>query len=193
MKNGILEFLGGAFLFTALSYATGKAYYNGFFRSINVEPALVDLAIDQIFFEGGRQLVSIFSMYLIPVFIFVGFSLLVSFFASISIRKRFVNRSGDILGVCSQIKGLFLIVFFVWFANFAFNSAVKSGEEVGANNKCLLVTVHSTASKEKQSGCLVYKTADNIWLKYTTGDGINVSIFPRDNFYRVDVAKKTDP
>lgn len=56
MKNGILEFLGGAFLFTALSYATGKAYYNGFFRSINVEPALVDLAIDQIFLRVAGNL-----------------------------------------------------------------------------------------------------------------------------------------
>ena len=186
MRNGLLEFLGGTFLFTAITYATGKGYYNSYFRRINVEPSLIDLTIDQIFFEGGRQLVAIFTEYLLPVFLLVVFYLVLSLFVSLFVRKKADKYAEDILGKCSQFKGLLHMVFFVWFSNFAFNSAMKSGEDIGAKSKCLVVTVYSNEGKDKQIGCLVYKTVDNVWVKYPTKNGFNVSIFPRDNFYRVD-------
>lgn len=187
MKSSLLEFFGGAFIFTALTYSTGKGYFNSYFRKISVDPSLVDLSVDQIFFEGGRQITLLLSESLVVFFTAAIFYLIFSFVLSFVIRRKV---SGDyheeIFGRLSSFKGLLLIGLFVWFSNFSFNSAMKSGEAVATKAGCIIVTVHSSDKNGEQSGCLVYKTVDNIWVKYSVKEQVMISIFPRDNFYRVD-------
>lgn len=187
MRSGLLEFLGGTFIFTALTYSTGKGYFNSYFRRISVDPSLVDLSVDQIFFEGGRQITLILNDSLFVSMVMVVFYLVLSLAFSIVIKRRVsADYHEAIFGKLSSLKGVLLVGFFVWFSNFSFNSAIRSGEMVASKTGCIAVTVRSTQKDEVQSGCLVYKTIDNIWVKYKVKDMVMVSIFPRDNFYRVD-------
>lgn len=191
MKSNILEILGGAFIFTALTYSTGKGYFNSYFREISVDPTLIDMAIDQIFFEGGRQLVSIINEHLASISISLILYVLICRIASELIKNKFgINRASDISSTLSAIKNILLVGFFVWFSNYSFNSAISSGREAGSKGRCIPAIMHTTSDSGAVSGCLVHKTVDNIWIKHESNGEIVISIFPRDNFYRLDTAPR---
>ncbi|EKT4453960.1 MULTISPECIES: hypothetical protein [unclassified Pseudomonas] len=186
VRNGILEFVGGAFLLTAITYASGRGYFNGYFRSVRVDPAFVDVAVDQIFFEGGREIIKVVSPVAYPLLFFVVASVLLALLGTLYLKKIASARAENLLLACSQLKGIFLLVGIVWFSNYLFNSAMKSGGEVAATNGCNFVVVHVN-DKDSQTGCLIYKSVDNIWVRYETEESEYVSVFPRDNFYRADM------
>ncbi|EKT4554322.1 Uncharacterised protein [Pseudomonas putida] len=186
MRNGILEFVGGAFLLTAITYASGRGYFNGYFRSVRVDPAFVDVAVDQIFFEGGREIIKVVSPVAYPFLFFVVASVLSALLGTLYLKKIASARAENLLLACSQLKGIFLLVGIVWFSNYLFNSAMKSGGEVAVTNGCNFVVVHVN-DKDSQTGCLIYKSVDNIWVRYETEESEYVSVFPRDNFYRADM------
>ncbi len=186
MRNGILEFVGGAFLLTAITYASGRGYFNGYFRSVRVDPAFVDVAVDQIFFEGGREIIKVVSPVAYPLLFFVVASVLLALLGTLYLKKIASARAENLLLACSQLKGIFLLVGIVWFSNYLFNSAMKSGGEVAVTNGCNFVVVHVN-DKDSQTGCLIYKSVDNIWVRYETEESEYVSVFPRDNFYRADM------
>ncbi|MEN5110497.1 hypothetical protein ABE521_16785 [Pseudomonas sp. TWI672] len=186
VRNGILEFVGGAFLLTAITYASGRGYFNGYFRSVRVDPAFVDVAVDQIFFEGGREIIKVVSPVAYPLLFFVVASVLLALLGTLYLKKIASARAENLLLACSQLKGIFLLVGIVWFSNYLFNSAMKSGGEVAATNGCNFVVVHVN-DKDSQTGCLIYKSVDNIWVRYETEESEYVSVFPKDNFYRADM------
>ncbi|QXI38790.1 hypothetical protein [Pseudomonas xantholysinigenes] len=186
VRNGILEFVGGAFLLTAITYASGRGYFNGYFRSVRVDPAFVDVAVDQIFFEGGREIIKVVSPVAYPLLFFVVASVLLALLGTLYLKKIASARAENLLLACSQLKGIFFLVGIVWFSNYLFNSAMKSGGEVAATNGCNFVVVHVN-DKDSQTGCLIYKSVDNIWVRYETEESEYVSVFPRDNFYRADM------
>ncbi|MBA6139379.1 MULTISPECIES: hypothetical protein [Pseudomonas] len=186
VRNGILEFVGGAFLLTAITYASGRGYFNGYFRSVRVDPAFVDVAVDQIFFEGGREIIKVVSPVAYPLLFFVVASVLLALLGTLYLKKIASARAENLLLACSQLKGIFLLVGIVWFSNYLFNSAMKSGGEVAATNGCNFVVVHVN-DKDSQTGCLIYKSVDNIWVRYETEGSEYVSVFPRDNFSRADM------
>ncbi|WP_409277574.1 hypothetical protein [Pseudomonas defluvii] len=186
VKSGILEFVGGAFLLTAITYASGRGYFNGYFRSVRVDPAFVDVAVDQIFFEGGREIIKVVSPVAYPLLFFVVVSVLLALLGTLYLKRVASERAENLLLACSQLKGIILLVGIVWFSNYLFNSAMKSGGEVAAANGCNFVVVHVN-DKDSQTGCLIYKSVDNIWVRYETDESEYVSVFPRDNFYRADM------
>lgn len=186
MRNGILEFVGGAFLLTAITYASGRGYFNGYFRSMRVDPTFVDVAVDQIFFEGGREIIKIVSPIVYHLLFFIVLYVLMALLGTLYLKRVASERSENLLLACTQLKGVFLLVSIVLFSNYLFNSAMKSGGEVAGNNGCNFVVVHVN-DNESQTGCLVYKSVDNIWLRYTVDGSMYVSVFPRDNFYRADM------
>lgn len=186
MRNGFLEFVGGAFLLTAMTYASGRGYFNSYFRSMNVDPGFVDVAVDQVFFEGGREIIKVVSPVIYQVLFFVVIYGLLALVGTLYLKRVASERSENLLLACSQLKGVVLLVSTIWFSNYLFNSAMISGREVAATNGCNFVVVHVNDS-ESQTGCLIYKSVDNIWVRYKSEDYEYVSVFPRDNFYRADM------
>lgn len=191
VRSGILEFVGGAFLLTAITYASGRGYFNGYFRSMNVDPAFVDVAVDQIFFEGGREIIKVVSPVVYPLLFFVVLYVLLALLGTMYLKRVASERSENLLLACSQLKGVLLLVSIVWFSNYLFNSAMKSGGEVAASNGCNFVVVHVN-DNESQTGCLIYKSVDNIWVRYKVDGSEYVSVFPRDNFHRADMKVRTE-
>jgi hypothetical protein len=189
VRNGILEFVGGAFLLTAITYASGRGYFNSYFRSMAIDPAFVDVAVDQIFFEGGREIIKVISPIVYQLLFFVVIYVLLALVGTLYLKRVASERSENLLLACGQLKGVFLLVFIVWFSNYLFGSAMKSGEEVAGYSGCNLVVVHVN-DNDSQAGCLIYKSVDNIWVRYASGGSVYVSVFPRDNFYRADLKVK---
>lgn len=191
MRGSVLELFGGAFIFTAITYSTGKAYFNSYFRTISIEPSLIDLSIDQIFFEGGRQLVSLLTSSLLEVLVISLAYLAARTITSATIERNLSTTNAETTKkILSSMKNISLTVFFLWFSTYTFNSAIASGKIAGSEAGCIPATVYTTSENIETMGCLVHKTIDNVWIKYKKNGETLTSIFPRDNFYKIETGPR---
>ncbi|MCM2377835.1 hypothetical protein [Pseudomonas marginalis] len=167
MKSNIVEVAGGTFVVTAVSYATGIAYYNAFFRKLNANPDLFSVPLERILFEGGRQLLAIVFQ---PIMVFILAML------AATIVNMVLNRLGCVLfnRISESVKHsalwasfgrfswayIFLIMSIV--TSFSFGTGKEAGERYAQTTECTAASVKTESST--LSGCVVYKTDAEIWL-----------------------------
>lgn len=190
MKSNIIEVAGGTFVVTAISYATGIAYYNAFFRNLNGNPDLFSVSLDRILFEGGRQLLAIAFQ---PALIFIGITL------SASILNFALNKLGvdyfskkatsimtsSIWASINRFSWAYIFLAMSIITGYSFGSGREAGERYAQSSECTVASVKT--EKKTFSGCLVYKTDTEIWLITTQNNEKLLINIPNDKYLTMEI------
>lgn len=190
MRSNIVEIAGGTFVVTAISYATGIAYYNAFFRSINGNPDLFSVSLERVLFEGGRQL-----LYLAfkPILLLAVVAMVLAVIHTV-LKKYNINVLSKIAGAVSGspigktfsfFSWAYLFIFMALITSISFDSGRAAGEKYGAEASCLRSKV--VTEKKVIIGCLLYKADTEVWIA-THDDGNKVLLnIPNDKYLSITV------
>lgn len=190
MRSNIIEVAGGTFVVTAISYATGIAYYNAFFRNLNGNPDLFSVSLDRILFEGGRQLLAIaFQPVLFFIAITLSASLLnlvltklgVDFFS----RKATSIKNSSIWASVTRFSWAYLFLAMSIITGFSFGSGKEAGERYAQATGCTAASVKT--EKKTFSGCVVYKTDTEIWLITVQNNEKLLVNIPSDKYLTMEI------
>ena len=190
MRSNIVDVAGGTFVVTAISYATGIAYYNAFFRSINGKPDIFSVSLERVLFEGGRQLLHI-AFY--PVLYLVMATLCIAMLRTILRRSGVSWLDRAIEAVKNSTLGatvsafswayIFLIICFI--TTYSFESGRAAGSAYGENSTCVDSKVVTEAGTT--NGCLLYKSDSEVWLGIKEqGKSVLLNI-PNDKYLSIKV------
>ncbi|MEN5029143.1 hypothetical protein [Pseudomonas sp. Ps21-P2] len=190
MKSNIVEVAGGSFIVTGISYATGIAYYNAFFRSMNGNPDLFTVSPERVLFEGGRQLLYIAFN---PILMFVGavvaltmLHILLSVFGFTWIGDKYRWVKASTFGqMISATSWAYLFLFMAIVTSYAFSSGKAAGEKYGSQAVCVRSQI--VLDKNTVTGCILYKTEAEVWLS-TSEQGKSVLLnIPTDKYSSIRV------
>ncbi|MEE4668285.1 hypothetical protein V2L05_03520 [Pseudomonas alliivorans] len=167
MKSNLVDVAGGTFVVGAVSYATGTAYFNSYFRELHASPDLFTVSIERVFFEGGRQLLDMafnpLSIFACAILVVALVSMVLELFGNTVLRRigRYIKQS-SIYSVLRELWWLFgfLIVALITFS--AFDRGVVAGKETAEQKNCTRVAVD--LGKSLISGCIIYKTEAESWV-----------------------------
>jgi hypothetical protein len=190
MKSNIVDVAGGTFVVTAISYATGIAYYNAFFRSINGKPDIFSVSLERVLFEGGRQLLHIAFN---PILYLVIATLCIALLRTILRRSGVSWLDRVIEAVKNSTLGatvsafswayVFLIVCFI--TSYSFESGRAAGSAYGESSSCVDSKVITEAGIT--NGCLLYKSDSEVWLGVKEqGKSVLLNI-PNDKYLSIKV------
>jgi hypothetical protein len=167
MKDNVIDVAGGTFVIAAVSYSTGTAYYNSYFRELNANPDLFVVSVERVFFEGGRQLLDLAFIPLATIAcLILGVSIL-----SMVLEAFGVNTIGSIgkylkgsalYKVLKELWWLFGFVIIAFVTIQSFDRGMAAGKYTADNKNCTRVYVDS--EKDSISGCIIYKTEAEAWV-----------------------------
>lgn len=190
MRSSIVDIAGGTFIVTAISYATGIAYYNAFFRKLNGNPELFSVSLERILFEGGRQLLHIAYT---PILTIVIASLSLAIVNAI-LKRLGSNHLENLItythnsSVIKSIKSFswaYLFIVMSTITSFSFSSGIKAGEKHAASTKCTRAEV--VTEKKKIVGCIIFKSDSEVWLLTSNnGSGVLLNI-PNDKYLSLSI------
>lgn len=167
MRNSIIDLVGGTFVITAISYATGIAFYNSFFRNLNANPNLFSVSLDKVLFEGGRTLLNLaftpVCILLLAVIIFIiAKSALAKFNQNLTtqINNFFSSPSISTLVTGGGWSATFIATAII--ASYSFNTAIKEGQDYAESTSCTRASVK--LEDDLIVGCVVYKSDTETWL-----------------------------
>lgn len=185
MRSNIVDLAGGTFVVTAMSYATGIAYYNALFRGLNGKPELFTVPLEKILFEGGRQLAYIAFEPVIWLSALIMIAVIAYGIAhrfGYSVPPSWVSGFSGMPG-WKVVKGLswaYLFVFMAIITSYAFSSGKTAGEQYAKQASCVKATLKSDAGEF--AGCVVYKTDSEIWLAIKEGQKTVLLNIPSDKY-----------
>lgn len=190
MRSNIVDVAGGTFVVTAISYATGIAYYNAFFRSINGKPDIFSVSLERVLFEGGRQLLHIAFD---PVLYLVIATLCLAGLRTVLRRVgvSWLDRAIDAIKISTigvsistfSWAYMFLIVCFV--TSYSFESGRVAGSAYADNSSCVASKVTTDAGVT--AGCLLFKSDSEVWLGVKEeGKSVLLNI-PSDKYLSIKV------
>lgn len=190
MRSNIIEVAGGTFVVTAISYATGIAYYNAFFRNLNGNPDLFSVSLERILFEGGRQLLAIaFKPTLAIIALTLSATILnliltklgINFFDNLSLKIK----NSTIWASIEKFSWAYLFLAMSIVTSFAFGSGNEAGAKYARTTSCTSSTVNT--EKGNISGCLIYKTDSEIWLLTTQKNQKILLNIPNDKYLSIEI------
>jgi hypothetical protein len=167
MRNNIVDIAGGTFVVTAISYATGIAYYNSFFRNINANPNLFSVSLEKILFEGGRNLLD---LAFVPACVLVIATLCFSALNSVLLHHNKthlqnyitkIKRSAIVVSI-KKFSWAYAFIALSVFTSWAFNSGMKAGAKSAENTSCTRAKILSEG--KTITGCMIYKDGTEVWL-----------------------------
>lgn len=190
MKSNVIDVAGGTFVVAAMSYSTGTAYYNSYFRELNASPDLFTVSLERVFFEGGRQLLDLTFYPLVIVAVAI---LLLSIF-SMALEKAgftFIRSCAKSLKeslLYRSLKEFWWVFGFVAVSIItviAFNRGMEAGKLTAGNKSCTRVYVE--AGDESVSGCIIYKTEAEAWILTAEEDTPVLINIPADKYSSIRI------
>lgn len=190
MKDNVIDVAGGTFVVAAVSYSTGTAYYNSYFRELHANPDLFTVSIERVFFEGGRQLLD---MAFMPLGVFacliIAMSLLTMMLEALGVS--WLNAFWDYSKASTLYKALkefwwvFGFVIISVITAVAFNRGVEAGKLTAENKNCTRVYIES--DKQPISGCIIYKTEAEAWILSAESNQRVLVNIPADKYNSIRV------
>lgn len=190
MRDNVIDVAGGTFVVAAVSYSTGTAYYNSYFRELNANPDLFSVSVERVFLEGGRQLLDLAFTPLVVfaccVVVFAVISMILEAFGVIMLRRII-----DYLKCSSLYAGLkefwwvfgFIAVSCLTFI--AFDRGVEAGKYTADNKNCTRAYVESDG--QSWSGCIIYKTEAEAWVLTAENNQRVLVNIPADKYNSIRV------
>ncbi|MBA6098371.1 hypothetical protein H4C80_14685 [Pseudomonas juntendi] len=190
MKDNVIDVAGGTFVVAAVSYSTGTAYYNSYFRELNANPDLFSVSVERVFFEGGRQLLDLAFTPLVVfaccVVLLAVINMVLEAFGITILRKVF-----DYLKMSSLYAGLkefwwvfgFIAISYLTFI--AFDRGVEAGKYTADNKNCTRVYVEG--DEQSWSGCIIYKTESEAWVLTAESNQRVLVNIPADKYKSIRV------
>lgn len=190
MRSSIVDIAGGTFVVTGISYATGIAYYNAFFRKINGNPDLFSVSLERILFEGGRQLLHIaFKPALIVIAATLVFAIANSILKKIgsSFLERLLTstKNSSIGKSVHTISWAYLFVIMSVITSYSFTSGKEAGEKYAASTTCTRASI--VTEKKSIIGCLIYKSDSEVWLITIDKDQKVLLNIPNDKYLSISI------
>lgn len=190
MRSSIVDIAGGTFVVTAISYATGIAYYNAFFRKINGNPDLFSVSLERILFEGGRQLLHIaFKPALIVIAVTLLFAITNSALkklGSTRLENLITNtKNSSIAKSIHTFSWAYLFVMMSIITSYSFTSGKEAGEQYAASTTCTRANI--VTEKKPIVGCLIYKSESEIWLLTVDKDKKTLLNIPNDKYLSISI------
>ena len=167
MKGNVIDVAGGTFVVAAVSYSTGTAYYNSYFRELNANPDLFSVSVERVFFEGGRQ---ILDLAFLPLAVFACVVIALSILnmaleaGGVSLVKTCINylRNSSLYAGLKEFWWVFGFVAISFITVIAFDRGVAAGKFTADNKNCTRVYVD--IDSQPLSGCIIYKTEAEAWI-----------------------------
>jgi len=190
MRSSVVDVAGLTFVATAVSYATGIAYYNALFRGLNGNPDLFTVPLEKILFEGGRQLAYIAFW---PVF-YLSLAVVVAVFLGAVARNTkikwfrllfvFVSRSSFSRAV-KKVHWALLLLFMIMVTSYAFTAGKEAGDSYAQQASCVKGIVQ--ADLGEFTGCIIYKTDAELWIAVKEGQKSVLLNIPTDKYKSLKV------
>lgn len=167
MKDNVIDVAGGTFVVAAVSYSTGTAYYNSYFRELNANPDLFSVSAERVFFEGGRQLLDLaFTPLVVFACCVIAFSIInmVLEACGFSILRNVIDylRRSSLYAGLKEFWWVFGFIAVSYLTVIAFDRGVEAGRYTADNKNCTRVYVESDGGP--WSGCIIYKTEAEAWV-----------------------------
>ncbi|WLH32671.1 hypothetical protein [Pseudomonas canadensis] len=185
MRSSVIDVAGVTFVATAISYATGIAYYNALFRGLNGNPDLFTVPLEKVLFEGGRQLAYIAFWPILYLSLTVIFAV---FLAGIAKKTKF--RWLRILVICvsrcnfskalRKIHWALLFLFMTMITSYAFTAGKEAGDSFARQASCVKGVVQ--ADLGEFTGCVIYKTDAELWIAVREGQKSVLLNIPADKY-----------
>ncbi|MCD9569893.1 hypothetical protein [Pseudomonas protegens] len=167
MKGNVIDVAGGTFVVAAVSYSTGTAYYNSYFRELNANPDLFSVSAERVFFEGGRQLLDLaFTPLVVFACCVIALSILNMVLEACGVNTlrnviEYLKRSSLYAGL-KEFWWVFGFIAVSYLTFIAFERGVEAGKYTADNKNCTRVYVESDG--QSWSGCIIYKTEAEAWV-----------------------------
>ncbi|WP_338546521.1 hypothetical protein V6W80_08055 [Pseudomonas benzopyrenica] len=169
MKTNIIDLAGGTFVISAASYATGIAFFNSYYRKLNLDPNLLTIPTERIFLEGGRTLLNatFWPILILFVAIFIGHILFSSSLKAIlekaSRNKFFAHLYRSARFTLEKTSWCTAYIILAVIFSYSFNKAIKEGEMLASHYQCLSTTI-AIANSPSLTGCALFKSETEIWI-----------------------------
>ena len=185
MKSNVIDVAGGTFVVVAVSYATGTAYFNSYFRKLHATPDLFTVSMERVIFEGGRQLLD---LVFLPLCWFAAALLLVGMVSTVfqmagslkihSFGQALVKTS--IYGVIKEFWWVFGFIVVSIITSISFERGGAAGVKVANEKSCTRVVIDTDDGLH--TGCVIYKTEAEVWLLMAENNQKVLVNFPVDKY-----------